>query len=64
MEQTNAPALKRYKIRDAFALPEVSESAEIPGFEPGLPGVPPVDPNYVFELERTRQLTMFWVAGC
>ncbi len=63
MEQTNAPALKRYKIRDAFALPEVSESAEIPGFEPGLPGVPPVDPNYVFELERTRQLTMFWVAG-
>ena len=57
------PSPRRYKIRDTFALVEVPEAAEIPGFEPGLPGVPAIDSNYVFELERTRQLTMFWVAG-
>ena len=63
MEQISVPSLKKYKIRDTFELPEVSDAAEIPGFEPGLAGVPKIDPHYVYELERTRQLTMFWVAG-
>lgn len=55
--------MKRYKLRDTFNLPDVPEAAEIPGFEPGLPGVPKVDPHYVFEHDRLRQFVMFWVGG-
>lgn len=54
---------KGFSIRDAFGLPEVSEKAMIPGLEPGLAGVPPIDPNYVFQVDRLRQFTMFWVGG-
>jgi cobaltochelatase CobS len=57
------PKLQRYKIRDTFNLSEASAAAEIPGLEPGLPGVPPVDPHYVFEADRLRQYCMFWVGG-
>jgi cobaltochelatase CobS len=66
MEQTNtqpAPTVRRYKIRDTFNMPEASAAAEIPGLEPGLLGVPPVDEHYVFSAERLRQFTMFWVGG-
>ncbi len=68
MEQTQtntkpAPTMRRYKIRDTFNMPEASPAAEIPGLEPGLLGVPPVDEHYVFETDRLRQFTMFWVGG-
>jgi cobaltochelatase CobS len=66
MEQTNtqpAPMIRRYKIRDTFNMPEASAAAEIPGLEPGLLGVPPMDEHYVFSAERLRQFTMFWVGG-
>jgi cobaltochelatase CobS len=66
MEQTEtkaAPTLKRYKIRETFDMPDASPQAEIPGLEPGLVGVPAVDPHYVFEADRLRQFTMFWVGG-
>ncbi len=52
-----------YKIRDTFNLPEAAEAAVIPGFAEGLPGVPQIDPLYVFEMDRLRQFTMFWVGG-
>lgn len=55
--------LQKYKIRDTFNLAEASPQAEIPGLEAGLPGVPAVDPQYVFEADRLRQFTMFWVGG-
>ena len=42
---------------------EAPETAEIPGLAPGLTGVPPADNAYVFDAERMRQLTMFWVGG-
>lgn len=58
-----APTLKRYKIRETFNMPDASPAAEIPGLEPGLPGVPAVDPHYMFEADRLRQFTMFWVGG-
>jgi cobaltochelatase CobS len=51
-----------YRLRETFNLPDVPEAAEIPGFEPGLPGVPKVKP-YVFDKERLRQLTMFYIGG-
>lgn len=64
MEQTNQqPTVQAYKIREAFNMPDVPESAQLPGYAPGLHGVPKLDPTYVFEVERLRQLTMFWVAG-
>lgn len=62
-ETKPAPTLKRYKIRDTFNMPDASPAAEIPGLEPGLPGVPAIDPHYVFEADRLRQFTMFWVGG-
>jgi cobaltochelatase CobS len=55
--------MQRYKIRDTFNMPEASEAAEIPGLAPGLQGVPSADPQYVFEVDRLRQFTMFWVGG-
>jgi cobaltochelatase CobS len=61
--QSPTPALQKYKIREVFDLQEAPESAEIPGLAPGLAGVPSIDPHYVFEPERLRQLTMFWVGG-
>jgi cobaltochelatase CobS len=66
MEETQtkpATSLKRYSIRETFNMPDASPQAEIPGLEPGLPGVPAKDPHYVFEAERLRQFTMFWVGG-
>lgn len=54
---------KGYSIRDTFGLPDVSDKAVIPGLEPGLLGVPPIDPLYVFQVDRLRQFTMFWVGG-
>lgn len=42
---------------------EAPEKAEIPGLKPGLTGVPAIDQTYVFDAERMRQLTMFWVGG-
>ena len=59
MEETQtkpASSLKRYSIRETFNMPDASPQAEIPGLEPGLPGVPAKDPHYVFEAERLRQL--------
>ena len=41
-----------YKIRDTFNLPEAAEAAAIPGFAQGLPGVPQIDPLYVFDLDK------------
>jgi cobaltochelatase CobS len=58
-----APSAKLYKVRDTFNLPSASSGAVIPGLEPGLPGVPAIDPFYVFETDRLRQFTMFWLAG-
>lgn len=68
MEQTETKpmptqSVRRYKIRDTFNMPEASPEAAIPGLEPGLHGVPAVDPQYVFEMDRLRQFTMFWVGG-
>ena len=63
MENTIKPVHQKYNVRAVFGLLEAPESAEIPGLAPGLNGVPPVDPMYVFDTERTRQLTMFWVGG-
>lgn len=55
--------VRRYKIRDTFNMPHASPEAAIPGLEPGLDGVPKVNPLYVFEVDRLRQFTMFWVGG-
>lgn len=63
METTQTPSSQKYKIREVFNIQEAPEGAEIPGFAPGLTGVPPIDPHFVFEPERMRQLTMFWVGG-
>jgi len=54
---------QRYAIRSTFNIPEAPEKAEIQGMAPGLYGVPRIDPFYVFETERLRDLTMFWVGG-
>lgn len=62
MENNNLP-MQRYNVRSTFGLMEAPESAEIPGLVPGLQGVPPNDLTYVFDAERMRQLTMFWVGG-
>lgn len=61
--EANNPVLKKYNVRATFNLSEAPENAEIPGLAPGLSGVPPMDPAYVFDSERMRQLTMFWVGG-
>ncbi|MEJ8838129.1 MoxR family ATPase [Ramlibacter sp. AN1133] len=55
--------LRRYRIRETFNMPQASAAAEIPGLEPGLAGVPPLDEHYVFDTDRLRQFTMFWVGG-
>jgi cobaltochelatase CobS len=57
------PSIRPYKVRDTFNIPSASSAAVIPGLEPGLPGVPVIDPFYVFEADRLRQFTMFWLAG-
>lgn len=44
-------------------MPEVPPSTKLPGYEPGLPGVPPVDPNYLFEIDTLRRFAVFWVGG-
>jgi cobaltochelatase CobS len=54
---------KKYAIRSTFNIPEAPEKAEILGLKEGLPGVPKTDPHYVFEIERLRDLTMFWIGG-
>jgi cobaltochelatase CobS len=61
--ETNNTAIRKYNVRTTFGLMEAPEHAEIPGLEPGLTGVPPCDATYVFDAERMRQLTMFWVGG-
>lgn len=50
-------------MRDAFGLSHLSDKAMVPGLEEGLPDVPSVDPNYVFEDDTLRQLWIFWVSG-
>lgn len=60
---TPCATLKKYSVRDAFNQPEVPPTTMLPGFEPGLPGVPPVDPQYVFELHTLRKLAIFWIGG-
>lgn len=60
---STSPTLKSYSVRDAFNLSEVPPSTMLPGFEPGLPGVPPIDPNYVFEIDTLRRFAVFWVGG-
>lgn len=55
--------MKRYRIRETFNIPDAPAAAEVPGLEPGLPGVPPIDPYYVFEGDTLRQFCMFWVGG-
>lgn len=63
MQQSNKLVHKMYNVRQTFDMKEAPENAEIPGLDPGMPEVPPLDPNYVFDIERMRQLTMFWVGG-
>lgn len=60
--QSKEHKLKLYGIKETFGIAEASDKAMVLGLEPGLPGVPEVDPYYVFETERLRDLTMFWVA--
>lgn len=62
MEQ-NKLVPQKYNVRETFGLKEASEHAVIPGLQPGLPDVPASDPTYVFDVERMRQLTMFWIGG-
>lgn len=50
-------------IRDAFGLPEISENAKVMGLKPGLGHVPLIDPDYVFEVDRLRQICMHWAGG-
>ncbi|WP_297651424.1 AAA family ATPase [Hydrogenophaga sp.] len=61
--ENKTPAIQKYNVRTTFGLAEAPEHAAIPGLVPGLEGVPPTDPSYVFDAERMRQLTMFWVGG-
>lgn len=62
-EAVKRPQARAFSIRDTFGLPGVNAQAKIPGLEPGLPGVPPLDANYVFQEERLRQFVMFWIGG-
>lgn len=54
---------KMYSVRETFNLPEVPPSTMLPGLEPGMPGVPPIDTNYVFEIDTLRRFAVFWVGG-
>lgn len=54
---------KLYSVRDSFDLQEAHPKAMIAGCEPGLPGVPNVDPHYVFNTQRMRLLNIFWMSG-
>ena len=61
--QSSVQEQQKYPIRSTFNIPEAPEKAAILGLKPGLPGVPKVDPYYVFETERLRDMTMFWIGG-
>jgi cobaltochelatase CobS len=61
--QNNVFEPQKYPIRSTFGIQEAPEKAEIQGLKPGLHGVPKIDPHYVFEIERLRDLTMFWIGG-
>jgi cobaltochelatase CobS len=52
----------RYPLRESFNQPEAGE-AQIPGLKPGRAGVPKRDPFYEVEIDRMRDMTMFWVGG-
>lgn len=52
-----------FKAREIFNLPNLPESAVVPGYEPGLPNVPAIDLDYVFCEDTLRDLTMFWYSG-
>lgn len=52
-----------YKARETFGLSNLPDTAVVPGFEPGLPNVPTIDPDYVFSEDTLRDLTMFWYSG-
>lgn len=54
---------KSYSIRDTFDMKDIPAGVMVQGCEPGQYGTPAVDPHYVFEKERMRELTMFWAGG-
>lgn len=49
-------------IRTVFNMPEAG-TAQIPGLALRRDDVPAINPNYEFELQRMRDMTMFWVSG-
>lgn len=59
----NIAQKKFYSVRDTFDLKEVDPRSQIDGFEPGLPGVPDVNPHYVFNADRVRSMLVFWMSG-
>lgn len=63
MEQTTIePVVQNYGIAETFHI-NVPREKQIPGLAPGLAGVPDLDQGYVFDEERIRELTIFWVSG-
>lgn len=63
VQQNKAFEPQMYPVRSTFNIPEAPEKATILGLKAGLEGVPKEDPYYVFETERLRDLTMFWIGG-
>jgi MoxR-like ATPase len=62
-ESTQVFETQSIQVSTAFNMPTIAPQVKLPGFKPGLPGVPKIDPGYVFDMERLRDLTMFWVGG-
>lgn len=54
--------IKQYPLAETFGV-AAKAGAMIPGMEPGQPGVPASDTNYVFDIDRLRELAMFWISG-
>lgn len=51
-----------YSVAQEFGL-NLDPKVRISGFEPGHPGVPPIDSQYVFMPEKLRDLMAFWQSG-
>jgi cobaltochelatase CobS len=52
-----------YEIGKTFGIPGWRPGAVVPGAEPGLPGVPGIDPEYVFEKDTLTEMVIFWAGG-
>lgn len=53
---------KQYKLAEQFGLP-LDPRLVITGYDGKHAAVPPIDPDYVYQREKLRDLLAFWTAG-